>query len=222
MQLVATRAVAERWSVEQAAARSTRGSTPFSTSGAGCWSARRAAAAHEERIRWWPGCSSARPLVGDRRCSSSLPVLAGAGVEPDRLRPLRAGRPAQPALRRPRQLRRTCSACRCSGRRWATRCTSWSSACRCRSRCRWPPRVLLQSPLARFKPFYRTALFAPVVTTLVAVAVIWRYLLHVRYGLVNDGLGALGLGPVRLAGRSATGRCRRSSCSRCGRTSAPT
>ena len=30
--------------------------------------------------------------------------------------------------------------------------------------------VLLQSPLARFKPFFRTALFAPVVTTLVAVA----------------------------------------------------
>ena len=60
--------------------------------------------------------------------------------------------------------------------------------------------VLLQSPLARFKPFYRTALFAPVVTTLVAVAVIWRYLLHVRYGLVNEGLGALGLGPFDWLG----------------------
>jgi multiple sugar transport system permease protein len=60
--------------------------------------------------------------------------------------------------------------------------------------------VLLQSPLARFKPFYRTALFAPVITTLVAVAVIWRYLLHVRYGLVNEGLGKLGLGPFDWLG----------------------
>ena len=60
--------------------------------------------------------------------------------------------------------------------------------------------VLLQSPLARFKPFYRTALFAPVVTTLVAVAVIWRYLLHVRYGLVNEGLSVLGLGPFDWLG----------------------
>ena len=60
--------------------------------------------------------------------------------------------------------------------------------------------VLLQSPLARFKPFFRTVLFAPVVTTLVAVAVIWRYLLHVRYGLVNSGLGVLGIGPVDWLG----------------------
>ena len=52
--------------------------------------------------------------------------------------------------------------------------------------------VLLQSPLARFKAFFRTALFAPVVTTLVAVAVIWRYLLHV--------LGRARVGPFRLAG----------------------
>ena len=60
--------------------------------------------------------------------------------------------------------------------------------------------VLLQSPLARFKPFFRTALFAPVVTTLVAVALIWRYLLHTKYGLVNAGLGAVGIGPVDWLG----------------------
>lgn len=63
--------------------------------------------------------------------------------------------------------------------------------------------VLLQSPLARFKAFFRTALFAPVVTTLVAVAVIWRYLLHVRYGLVNEGFSALGLGPFDWLGDPA-------------------
>jgi multiple sugar transport system permease protein len=60
--------------------------------------------------------------------------------------------------------------------------------------------VLLQSKLARFKPFFRTALFAPVVTTLVAVAVVWRYLFHVRYGWINQGLVQLGLEPVDWLG----------------------
>ena len=60
--------------------------------------------------------------------------------------------------------------------------------------------VLLQSPLARFKPFFRTALFAPVVTTLVAVAIIWRYLFHTRYGLINAGLGAVGIAPIDWLG----------------------
>jgi multiple sugar transport system permease protein len=60
--------------------------------------------------------------------------------------------------------------------------------------------LLLHSKLARFKPFFRTALFAPVVTTVVAVAVIWRYLFHVRYGLLNYGLGGLGLAPIDWLG----------------------
>lgn len=60
--------------------------------------------------------------------------------------------------------------------------------------------VLLQSPLTRFKPLLRTALFAPVVTTLVAVAVIWRYLFHTRYGLVNEALQSLGLNPIDWLG----------------------
>src|SRR6185312_10841324 len=40
--------------------------------------------------------------------------------------------------------------------------------------------LLLNSPLARMKAFHRTVLFAPVVTTVVAVAVIWRYLFNTR------------------------------------------
>ena len=60
--------------------------------------------------------------------------------------------------------------------------------------------LLLHSKLARFKGFYRTALFAPVVTTLVAVAVVWRYLLHTRYGLVNYALTGLGLPSVDWLG----------------------
>jgi multiple sugar transport system permease protein len=63
--------------------------------------------------------------------------------------------------------------------------------------------VLLQSPLARFKPFFRTALFAPVVTTLVAVAVIWKYLFHVRYGLLNEWLATFGLEPLDWLGEPA-------------------
>ena len=38
------------------------------------------------------------------------------------------------------------------------------------------------------------------VTTLVAVAVIWRYLFHTRYGLLNYALGALGIDPIDWLG----------------------
>ncbi|MDR2872606.1 MAG: sugar ABC transporter permease [Xanthomonadaceae bacterium] len=60
--------------------------------------------------------------------------------------------------------------------------------------------VMLNAPVARLKAFFRTALFAPVVTTLVAVAVIWRYLFHTRYGLVNWVLGHIGISPVDWLG----------------------
>lgn len=60
--------------------------------------------------------------------------------------------------------------------------------------------LLLHSKLGRFKGFYRTAYFAPVVTTVVAVAVIWRYLFHTRYGLVNYGLSLIGIDPVDWLG----------------------
>ncbi|HEY7363109.1 MAG TPA: sugar ABC transporter permease [Methylomirabilota bacterium] len=60
--------------------------------------------------------------------------------------------------------------------------------------------LLLHSRLVRFRAFFRTALFAPVVTTLVAVAVIWRYLFHTHYGLLNYGLGRLGIPPVDWLG----------------------
>ncbi|WP_372013205.1 carbohydrate ABC transporter permease [Pseudoxanthomonas sp. 10H] len=60
--------------------------------------------------------------------------------------------------------------------------------------------ILLNAPVARFKALFRTALFAPVVTTLVAVAVIWRYLFHTSYGLVNWALGHVGIAPVDWLG----------------------
>ena len=60
--------------------------------------------------------------------------------------------------------------------------------------------LLLDSKFARFQSFFRTALFAPVVTTVVAVAVIWRYLLHTRYGLINQALDAIGIAPIDWLG----------------------
>jgi multiple sugar transport system permease protein len=63
--------------------------------------------------------------------------------------------------------------------------------------------LLLHSKLGWFKPFFRTAFFAPVVTTVVAVAVIWKYLFHTQYGMVNWGLASLGIAPVDWLGDPA-------------------
>ncbi|WP_243042045.1 carbohydrate ABC transporter permease [Dyella sedimenti] len=60
--------------------------------------------------------------------------------------------------------------------------------------------LLLDSPLARAKALFRTALFAPVVTTVVAVAVVWRYLFNTKYGLANHVLGLVGIHPVDWLG----------------------
>ena len=60
--------------------------------------------------------------------------------------------------------------------------------------------LLLHSRLVRFRGLFRTALFAPVVTTLVAVAVIWRYLFNTQYGLINYALGGLGIEQIDWLG----------------------
>ena len=60
--------------------------------------------------------------------------------------------------------------------------------------------LLVNARLARFKGFFRTIYFAPFVTTLVAVAIVWRYLYHPTYGLLNYALGGLGIGPVDWLG----------------------
>jgi multiple sugar transport system permease protein len=60
--------------------------------------------------------------------------------------------------------------------------------------------LLVNSKLARFVSLFRTIYFAPVVTTLVAVAVVWRYIFHTRYGFLNYGLGALGVDPIDWMG----------------------
>ena len=60
--------------------------------------------------------------------------------------------------------------------------------------------LLLNAKLVRFKSFFRTIYFTPFVTTLVAVAIVWRYLYHTRYGLLNYTLGHFGIGPIDWLG----------------------
>lgn len=60
--------------------------------------------------------------------------------------------------------------------------------------------LLLDSRLARFKAFFRTVFFAPVVTTLVAVAIIFNYLYAPRVGLLDIGLQWLGLPSIDWLG----------------------
>jgi len=60
--------------------------------------------------------------------------------------------------------------------------------------------LLVNAKLVRFKGFFRTVYFAPFVTTLVAVAIVWRYLYHPTYGILNYALSAVGIAPVDWLG----------------------
>jgi multiple sugar transport system permease protein len=53
--------------------------------------------------------------------------------------------------------------------------------------------LLLNAKLTRFKPLFRTIYFAPVVTTLVAVSIVFKYLYHPRFGMLNRFLDTIGL-----------------------------
>ncbi|SMF96292.1 multiple sugar transport system permease protein [Methylomagnum ishizawai] len=63
--------------------------------------------------------------------------------------------------------------------------------------------LLLNHGRVRGKGVFRALLFLPVVTTLVAVAVVWRYLYHPRYGFLNYVLGWLGIAPIDWLGDPA-------------------
>ena len=60
--------------------------------------------------------------------------------------------------------------------------------------------LLLTSKSIRGGGLFRTIFFAPVVTTIVAVAVVWRYLCHTEYGLINHGLAAIGIARIDWLG----------------------
>ena len=55
--------------------------------------------------------------------------------------------------------------------------------------------LLVTAAAVRLAAVFRTLFFVPVVTSLVAVAVVWRYLYHPRFGLLNYGLGLFGVAP---------------------------
>jgi multiple sugar transport system permease protein len=60
--------------------------------------------------------------------------------------------------------------------------------------------LLLDARGIRFPGFFRSVYFMPVVTTLVAVSVVWRYLYHPRYGLIDAALGMVGLPAIDWLG----------------------
>lgn len=64
--------------------------------------------------------------------------------------------------------------------------------------------LLLGSATVRWKPVWRLLLFAPYVTTLVATALVWRYVLDTRTGLLNRAIGWFGFAPVDWLGDPRT------------------
>jgi multiple sugar transport system permease protein len=54
--------------------------------------------------------------------------------------------------------------------------------------------------LGRFRAIFRVGYYLPVVTSIVAIAVIWRFLLDPDYGLLNDALRLLGFNAVSWLG----------------------
>jgi multiple sugar transport system permease protein len=60
--------------------------------------------------------------------------------------------------------------------------------------------LLIEARSVRLKTLFRTVFLLPVVTTLVAVAVVWRFLYQPRFGLLNALLGRLGVPPIDWLG----------------------
>lgn len=64
--------------------------------------------------------------------------------------------------------------------------------------------LLLNARMVKWRPMWRVIFFAPFVTTLVATAVLWNYLLNTRYGVINWALTSIGLPAVDWLGDPAT------------------
>jgi multiple sugar transport system permease protein len=60
--------------------------------------------------------------------------------------------------------------------------------------------IILNSKLVRFKAIFRLSYFIPVVTTLVAVAIVWRFIYHHNFGILNFFLGFFGINPIDWLG----------------------
>lgn len=60
--------------------------------------------------------------------------------------------------------------------------------------------LILNSKLVKLKGLFRLSYFIPVVTTLVAVAIVWRFIYHPRFGMLNYLLGFVGINPIDWLG----------------------
>jgi multiple sugar transport system permease protein len=56
--------------------------------------------------------------------------------------------------------------------------------------------AIILNPIKRGSTFFRLIYFLPVMTSVIATATIWRWLLQSRFGLVNQLLSLIGLPPV--------------------------
>lgn len=64
--------------------------------------------------------------------------------------------------------------------------------------------AILLKKKSRPNVFYRTLLFTPRVSSMVAISVVWLFIYNPQYGLLNTVLGSLGLAPVRWLNETAT------------------
>ena len=69
--------------------------------------------------------------------------------------------------------------------------------------------VALNTGITRFRTFFRVGYYLPVVTSIVAMAVVWRFLLEPDSGIVNTLLGYVGIDGPSWLQRHATWPCRR-------------
>ena len=64
--------------------------------------------------------------------------------------------------------------------------------------------LLLNSKLVKYKSIFRLSYFIPVVTTLVAVAIVWRFIYHPKFGIINYLLSLIGIAPIDWLGEPST------------------
>ncbi|PJA97380.1 MAG: sugar ABC transporter permease [Ignavibacteriales bacterium CG_4_9_14_3_um_filter_34_10] len=60
--------------------------------------------------------------------------------------------------------------------------------------------IILNSKIVKLKALFRLSYFMPVVTTLVAVAIVWRFIYHPNFGIVNYFLSLFGISSVDWLG----------------------
>jgi multiple sugar transport system permease protein len=63
--------------------------------------------------------------------------------------------------------------------------------------------LALDRGIRRFRTVYRVGYYLPVVTSIVGIAVVWRFVLNPDYGLLNMTLGAIGLEGPNWLGNQA-------------------